>query len=176
MLLENGYINSRGKSYASGTAYSEGNGGFFNGGSSGGGSSSNKNSSSKKSSSSSSKDEDDMDKIDWIEIAISRIENAIDKLKKTAESAYKSLKSRSTASVSEISKINEELALQQKAYDRYLQEANSVGLSEDLAERVRNGTIDINEYNSETRDLISEFQNWYIRYATLYSNVYRKFT
>jgi len=53
------------------------------------------------------------------------------------------------------------LSLQQKAHDRYMQQANSVGLSSDLAKKVQDGTIDISEYDSETAELISDYQDWY---------------
>ncbi len=42
-----------------------------------------------------------------------------------------------------------------------MQQANSVGLSSDLAEKVQNGTIDISEYDSETAELISDYQELY---------------
>lgn len=165
-ILANGKITNgkkRGITYASGTAFSSGSGSFLGGNGSSntsiGDSSSGKGNGS--SSGNSSAKDDELDKVDWIEIAIDRIERAINKLKKTAESAYRSLKSRLTAANDEISKVNEEILLQQRAYDRYIQEANSVGLSSDLAEKVRNGTIDINKYNSDTRELISSYQEWY---------------
>ena len=122
------------------------------------GKSSNSNKSSSKSSSS---DEDKIEAFDWIEIAIDRIERAIDRLKTTAESTYKALKTKLGATADEITKVNQEIALQQQAYNRYMQEANSVGLDAGLAEKVRNGTIDINQYDEDTRNLISDYQKWY---------------
>ena len=171
-LLENGYVAGRASALVSGTAmvtggykpYKPNSGGGSSsnsGGSSSSSSSKSSSSSGGSSSSSSSTKEDEPKKVDWIEIAIERIERAINKLKKTAESTYKSLKTRSAAASKEISKVNEELSLQKKAYDRYIQEANSVGLSSDLAAKVRDGTIDINEYDSETQELISDYQEWY---------------
>ena len=41
-----------------------------------------------------------------------------------------------------------------------MQEANSVGLSSGLAQKVQDGTIDINEYDSDTREKIKEYQEW----------------
>lgn len=152
----------RGRLYYTGTAFSSGSGkitasgkvkttpsgsGKSSGGSSGG--------------SSSSQKEDEPEKIDWIEIAIDRIERAIKRLQTTAESAFKSFKKRLTATNNEISKVTKELSLQQKAYNRYIQEANSVGLSASLAQKVKDGTIDINEYDSDTAELIQEYQEWY---------------
>jgi len=163
-ILANGKIangKKRGVTYAQGTAFSGGSGRITgsgsvittpSGGSSGGSSSGGSSDSSK---------EDEPKVIDWIEVAINRIERAIDRLKTTAESTYKSLKKRLGATYDEITKVNQELSLQQKAHDRYMQQANSVGLSSDLAKKVQDGTIDISEYDSETAELISDYQDWY---------------
>lgn len=169
-LLANGHVAGRASALVGGTAMVTGGIGRGNASTSttsGGNSTSNygnskssSSSSSSKSSSSSTK-EDEPKAFDWIEIAIDRIERAINRLKTTATSTYKALKTKLGATYDEITKVNQELATQQKAYDRYLQEANSVGLSSSLAEKVRNGTIDINEYDSETRELIESYQEWY---------------
>ena len=155
----------RGRLYYTGTAFSSGTGKITASGKvkttpSGSGKSSGGSGGSSGGSSSSQK-EDEPEKIDWIEIAIDRIERAIKRLQTTAESTFKSFKKRLTATNSEISKVTEELSLQQKAYNRYIQEANSVGLSSSLAQKVKDGTIDINEYDSDTAELIQEYQEWY---------------
>lgn len=111
---------------------------------------------------SSSSDDDKIDTFDWIEVAIDRIERVIDRLKKTAESTYKSLKSKLGAAADEISMVNQEIAMQQQAFNRYMQEANSVGLSSDLKEKVRTGSIQISEYDEDTQKLIKDYQEWYI--------------
>ena len=104
---------------------------------------------------------DDSQVIDWIETAISRIERLIGRLKNTATDAFKSLKTRLTATSGEISKINSELSIQTKAQSRYLKEANSVKLSNDLKKKVQDGTIDITKYKGETAELIEEYKKWY---------------
>lgn len=155
-ILKNGKITrgkKRGKSYAEGNAFSSGTSlGRTTVSGSVSSTSSNKN----------KNDEDDkIEAFDWIEIAIDRIERAIDRLKKTAESTYKSLKSKLGAAADEISMVNQEIAMQQQAFNRYMQEANSVGLDADLAEKVRNGSIQISDYDEDTRDLISQYQEFY---------------
>lgn len=100
-------------------------------------------------------------KYDWIENSIKRIERTIKKLQKTATSVYKSLSKRLSATSDEISEVTKEIALQQSAYKRYLKEANSIGLSDDLKQKVRDGTINIQEYDEKTSELISEYQEWY---------------
>ena len=60
-----------------------------------------------------------------------------------------------------MSKLNEEISIQQQAYDRYMQQANSVGLSEDYAQKVRDGLIDIEEITDEDlKDKIDDYQEW----------------
>lgn len=105
--------------------------------------------------------EDEKQTVDWIEVLIKRIERAITNFGNVADNTFKTLSDRLSASSSKIAKIGEEISVQQSAYDRYIQQANSVGLSEDLASRVRDGTIDINEYDSDTQKLISDYQSWY---------------
>lgn len=172
-LLANGYVSGRASALVGGTAMvtggikrddakssteSGGNSTSNRSRSSDSSSSSSKSSSSKSSSSSS---EDQPKDFDWIEIAINRIEKAIDRLKTTATSTYKALNPKLAATYSQITKVNQEIGMQQKAYNRYMQQANSVGLSSSLASKVRDGTIDINKYNSETQELITSYKNWY---------------
>ena len=108
----------------------------------------------------SSKNDDKDEKVDWIERAIKKIEREIDKLKKVAESAFKSLGSKMSASADEIRKITSEIELQGRAAERYRREAESVELSDDLKKLVRDGGIDIQEYDEDTRKLISDYQKW----------------
>lgn len=103
----------------------------------------------------------DGDIIDWIETAVDRITRKVQSLAKVAESTYKKLATRLSASKDEIAEITKELDIQQRAYDRYLEEANSVGLNEDLAALVRDGTIDINRYDKDTKKLIDDYKTWY---------------
>lgn len=125
--------------------------------------SSSKSSSSKKSSSKSSSSADDFkETLDWIEIMIDRIERAISSLDLKASSVYKNWSTRNSALKSEISKITEEISVQQQAYNRYIKQANSVGLSESYAKLVRNGKIDISTItNEDLADKIEEYQQWY---------------
>ncbi|MCD8376865.1 MAG: hypothetical protein LUD69_07965 [Oscillospiraceae bacterium] len=55
-----------------------------------------------------------------------------------------------------------------------MQEANSVGLSSDLAAKVMDGTIDIETLDEDTADLVSQFQEWYI-FMPLYLELVRLF-
>ena len=101
--------------------------------------------------------------VDWIEVALDRIERKVKSLSRIAESSFKKLATRLGASKDEIATITEEIDKQRQGYERYLQEANSVGLSEDLATLVRDGTIDIRKYDKDTKKLIDDYQQWYTK-------------
>lgn len=167
-IFANGKITNgkkRGVTYASGNAFIEGT--AFSSGSgkitaSGKVKTSASNNSSKSNKSDKSdKKKDDKSIIDWIEVKIDRIERKIKKLSTIAESSFKTFSKRNKALADEISQVTKEIDVQQQAYDRYMKEAKSVGLSKDLVKKVKNGTIDINEYDSDTADKIQEYQKWY---------------
>lgn len=176
-LFKNGYVTSgggRGKALVSGTAFGRGSGGIgrANKGSSvktrSSSSSSSKSSSSSSSSNSNSNSSanEEADKfeetLDWIETALDRVERAISRLDKTATSTYKNWTKRGTALNDQISQTRREIDLQNQAYNRYIQQANSVGLDAGYAAKVRDGTIDIETITDEDLNKkISDYQNWY---------------
>lgn len=167
-LLANGYVAGRASALVSGTALVTGGYKPYKPSSSSTtrkpSSKSSSSSSSGKSSSNksnSSKEKDDNEVIDWIEIAIDRIERAIDRLATKATSPFKTLATRLQATNDELVKMSEELTLQQNAYNRYIQQANSVGVSSDIKAKVQNGTLDITEYDGDTAEKIKEYQDWY---------------
>ena len=101
-------------------------------------------------------------KIDWIAVRLNRIQRAVQDLEKIASSGLKKLSTRLDATRQEASKLNELIDNNQQGYNRYMQEAESVGLREDLAAKVRYGTIDIEEFeDEELRQQIQEYQEWY---------------
>lgn len=114
---------------------------------------------------------------DWIQVKIARIERDIANLGRTAESVYKTWSERNSALDDELAKVAEEMEIQQQGYDRYMQEAESVGLDEEWAEKVREGLIDIERLQSEATeeskeetealiDKIKEYQQWYLNMPT----------
>lgn len=104
---------------------------------------------------------DDEHKIDWIEIAIKRFEALLKKLASIAENTFNNLITRLDATTENIVSTSKDIDLQGKAYDRYIKEANSIGLSAGIAEKIRNGEIDINSYDESTRKKIDEYKKWY---------------
>lgn len=181
-IFEKGKIthgNGRGKALADGTAFSSGSGSKNPWKSSSSSSSKKSSSSSSKSSSSGSKSSsssnnsssnssEEADKfeeqLNWIEIMIDRIERAISRLDLKATSVFKGWTERTSALNDQISQTTREIDIQQQAYNRYIQEANKVGLSESYASKVRDGTIDIETITDEDlNDKISDYKEWYLK-------------
>lgn len=188
-LLKHGKIAGHGKAYANGTvpdgsiastlasAYAGGSGGGSSQGgaatgtdkkkpsSSNSNSSSNKKSSNKKSSNSSSSTDDAKEfeeALDWIEIKIDRLERKIKSLDRIAGSAFETYATRSKALAEQMGEVSNEITVQQQAYERYLQQANSISLSDDYKTQVKNGTIDISTITDEDlKKNIDDYKQWY---------------
>lgn len=179
-LLKNGYVTSGGGrakvvggAFVSGTAYA--------GGATGSGKLPSSTSSSKKkkkksssSSKSSSKSSDKATKeaadkskeasesiIDFVEIAIKRLDEGIKRIKITAESVFKTFSKRNNALGQEMSEIANKINISQQAYNKYMSQANKVGLSENYAKQVRNGSINIETIKDENLSKkINDYQEW----------------
>lgn len=179
-LLKNGYVTSRGKMIGSnanvnGSAYSSGSGGLGRPSRPSYGmddSYASKNSSSQKSSAEKSADkaaksaEKAADKfeeiVDSIEILLDRMDRSIQKLTDSIETYSYDLSKQSSVSDKAMSTIRSNLTTLQQAYNRYIQEANSVGLSDSWKKRVQNGAIDITTVtNEDLADKISKYQDWW---------------
>lgn len=172
-LFKNGYVTSnggRGRAYAQGTAFSSGSGGLGpTGGSTVVNNTTNnynygsvKSGNTKNNYSSAQKEADEFkETLDWIEIAINRIERAYQRLGKTASNTFKDFAERDGALLQQIDIARQELDLQQRAYERYMQEAANVGLSADWQEKVKNGKVDIEMVTDENlKEQIDNFQQW----------------
>lgn len=145
---------AKGKTKNWGNSSGGSSGGSSSGGSSGGSSKGGSNNSSKST-------EKEKETIDWIEIALDRVQRKIEKFKTAAESTFKTFTTRNKNLANEISSVSSEITLQEKAYKRYQKEAKSVGLSDDLKKKVQNGTIKIEDYDDVTAEKIQNYQKWY---------------
>lgn len=106
--------------------------------------------------------EDFKENLDAIEILISRIERDIKNIERVAGSAYNTFSKRNNALREQISSITEEISIQQQGYERYLQEAESVPLSEEYKNLVKNGAIDISTItDKDLSENINKFKEWY---------------
>lgn len=171
-LLKNGYAVGRGTAFASGSAFSNGYGKFNVGNSGSNASSSSTNSSSNSNTSNSDTNknldsandsaEEFKETLDGIEILINRIERDIKNIERVAGSAYNTFAKRNRALRNQISSIYEEISIQQQGYNRYLQEAESVPLSEEYKSLVRNGAIDISTItDKDLSENINKYKEWY---------------
>lgn len=99
--------------------------------------------------------------IDFVEIAIKRIEEGIKRIKITAESVFKTFTKRNEALGQEMSAIVNKINVSQQAYNTYMSKANSVGLSKSYASQVRNGSMNIATITDEDLSKkISDYQEW----------------
>lgn len=183
-LLKNGYVTSRGRmiggnANVDGSAYSSGSGGL--------GRPSRpsysmddsyaSNNSSKKSDTSTKKaaeatqqaaesvseaaDEFE-ESFDQIEILLDRMDRSLQRLTDSIETYSYDLSKQSSVSDQAMNQIRNNLATLQQAYNRYIQEANSVGLDESWASKIRDGSIDITTITDESlMDQIKDYQNWW---------------
>lgn len=100
--------------------------------------------------------------IDWVEIGIKRCQEAIARLDKVVGDTYDNWYNRNVALYDEMSKVTKEIEYQQNAYSRYIQEADSIGLSSDYVDKIQNGRLDIETVTDETlRQQISDYTQWY---------------
>ncbi len=124
-----------------------------------------KKSSSKKKSSGKKKgsgSKSDAEFFDWVEVKLQRIEEAIELVKVTADSAYQTMTDRNKALKTNIGNVNKEIVTQGKAYNYYIKKANAVGLNKSYKKKVQNGAIDIDKIsNKKLKEKISQYQEWY---------------
>lgn len=99
---------------------------------------------------------------DWIERKIKALESQISSLDKIIDSAYSSTTEKNNALIKQIDLINQEIKLQQKAYEGYMAKANAVTLSDNYKELVQNGSIDIETItDKDLQKAISNYQSYY---------------
>lgn len=102
------------------------------------------------------------EEFDWIETKIKNLEEDISRLDKTSDSSYSSVSEKNKALADGIEKINEEINLQQQAYERYMAKAESVGLSDEYKNLVQNGAVDIESItDDDLKEAIKNYEQWY---------------
>ena len=137
------------KASSSSKKSSGGNGGGGNGG---GGSSSSK----------ANKEANDFkETLDKIEIRIDRLDRSISNLDTVASNTFNNWTTRNKALVDSLYNVSVEIKEQQRAYNRYMQQANKVSLSADMKRKVLNGEIGIEDVRNEnTWKKIEEYRKW----------------
>lgn len=164
-IFERGKIthgNRRGKALVSGTAFGSGSGGGEEPTVTSITVGTNKNTGKSYTKSTDDSAKDFEETFDLIEIAIDRVERAIDQLDTKANSVYRSWSERNSNLTSEISKVSSEIDLQQRAYQEYMNAAAGVGLSSSWQAKIKNGAIDISTVKDEVlAEKIKDFQTYY---------------
>ena len=163
-ILDKGYISSRGTSHLSGTAYRLGSGTSSTANSKKKPSNkTSKKQSTKKKSSSSSKSSAEKaaeDLIDWIAVLLERVAKQTERAIEAIDTAI-GLVNKQSATSTAISKVQNEIAKQQQAYNAYLSKANSLGLSSDYVSKVQNGSLNIeNVSNEDLKKKIEDYKKW----------------
>lgn len=99
---------------------------------------------------------------DEIEILLDRMDRSLQNLTDSIETYSYDLSKQSSVSDKAMNMIRTNLSTLQQAYNRYIQEANSVGLDESWASKVRDGSINIETITDESlMDKIKDYENWY---------------
>lgn len=99
---------------------------------------------------------------DWLKVKITRATEALEKFTEARENAFDSYGNRNSALSDEISKTKELLILQEQAAEAYRNHAETIALSEDYKEKVRNGQIKIEPgIDEDLKSKIDEYQTWY---------------
>ena len=102
------------------------------------------------------------EKFDEIEILLDRMDRSLNKLTDSIETYSYDLSKQSFVSDQAMNQIRSNLTTLQQAYNRYIQEANSVGLDESWASKVRDGSINVETVTDESlMDKIKDYENWY---------------
>ena len=114
------------------------------------------------SSGSGSSETDTSKEYDWISIGIQRCQEAITRLNKVEENTYDDWSNRNQSLIGEIDQIAKEIDLLQRSYQGYMDAANSIGLSEEYKQKVRNGTIQIETITDKNlQEQIDNYQDLY---------------
>ena len=99
---------------------------------------------------------------DWIEIAFDRLGRSVEKLDSVMEDSYISFEKRNNALMQKTLLTKQEIEWQQIAYNRYKEQADSIGLDESWAAKVRDGTFDIDTVtDDDLKEKINDYQEWY---------------
>lgn len=100
------------------------------------------------------------DYIDGIEKLISSIDREIERLDAMSD-IYETYRNQNRVLSDNIAVQTKKLEAQQLAYDKYLRQANAVGLSGEYQNLVKSGSFDIHSISDEElRNKISEFEEW----------------
>lgn len=120
-----------------------------------------KDASSTASSSSAKETKEFSEELNWIEKLINRVSTALDKLKDKVSNTYIGWSIRNNSLSKAMEKTNDEINVQQQAYEKYMQKAASVGLSQEYVNKIQNGSLDIEDITDEALNKqIETYTEW----------------
>ena len=96
---------------------------------------------------------------DWIETAISRLEEELDRLDEQVGNTYKNWTSRNEALLEQITKTGDEIKMQADASKKYEELANEVNIPETYKIKVQAGEMDVEEIDAS--DVTEELKEYY---------------
>ena len=108
--------------------------------------------------------EDSKTAIDWVSRKLEILQKNIDDTKAKFENLF-TLKKKENNFNKQIKQTTKLLNASKKAADKYKAKAKNVELSDDLKKKVRNGTYNINKYDSNTADAINLYKEYYDNYV-----------
>lgn len=99
--------------------------------------------------------------IDFIEIKLNRLADAISNYTDMMN-LYEGYKNKNIMAENAIYKAQQAISENQAAKTAYLNKANSIGLSSDYVEKIKNGSLDISTISDEDlKKKIEDYQKWY---------------
>lgn len=102
--------------------------------------------------------------VDWIPTALDNLKKKTTEYIRAAEKAVGYL-ARNSDLTKAIENVRAEIQLTQRAAERYEKQANEFatrsGLAADIIAKIKEGTIDIEEYDENTRKAIQTYQTWW---------------
>lgn len=101
---------------------------------------------------------------DWIEVRLERLEQSTNRwIASAAEAIGYSLKNAQLESA--LSSVADQIDANTKAYTKYIEQADEVAkklaLSEDIIQKVKDGSIEIASYDEDTQKKINAYKEWY---------------
>ena len=167
-LLSKGHINSRGRAFLSGTAYANGfriPSAVKSYPSTTTKASTTKNTTtnttSKVSQASQAATQAAEDLFDFVEKLLDRTKETTKKLTDAIDDAV-SLADKMSKNSSVLTQVQKEISVNQQAYQKYMAQANAVGLAESYASQIRNGNLNIENITDEDlKKKIDDYQKWY---------------
>lgn len=104
--------------------------------------------------------DDNLEYVDWIERIFDKLEQELTHLTNQLE-RIAHLPDKQIKAYEALSKNREYMTSTQSAISTYRSHLDEIGLSTDIIDKIKNGSLEITQYDEETRNLISEYQEYY---------------